>query len=130
MARCCCCVHRGRPSHSSLKQDRADEDEGWKQFQFRWYLRCYGYDKETEFAAALAPRRTILDAGCGPGYKAAWLAQLNPAALVVAMDLSDSIFVARERYAALPNLMFVKGDIADTPFIRTTDAAWQDAERT
>ena len=105
---------------TTLKQDASDQDEGWKQFQFRWYLRCYGYDSEAEFAAALAPRGTILDAGCGPGYKAAWLAQLNPSALVVAMDLSDSIFVAAERYAALPNLLFVKGDIADTPFVDGT----------
>lgn len=101
---------------TTLQQEAPDQDEGWKQYQFRWYLRCYGYADEAEFAAALAPCRVILDAGCGPGYKAAWFARLNPVALVVAMDLSDSIFVAADRYADVPNLVFVKGDIADTPF--------------
>jgi SAM-dependent methyltransferase len=101
---------------TTLQQDAADEEEGWKQFQFRWYLSCYGYETEVDFAASLSKRRVILDAGCGPGYKAAWFARMNPEATVVAMDLSDSIFVAASRYASLPNIMFVKGDIADTPF--------------
>ena len=101
---------------ATLQQDATDEEEGWKQFQFRWYLICYGYDTEADFAASIAPRRVILDAGCGPGYKAAWFARLNPDATVVAMDLSDSIFVAAQRYGHLPNLLFVKGDIAATPF--------------
>ncbi len=101
---------------TSLQQEAADEDEGWKQFQFRWYLRCYGYETEAAFAAILRDRRVILDAGCGPGYKAAWLARLNPEALVVAMDLSEAIFIAAERYGSVPNMIFVKGDIAATPF--------------
>lgn len=101
---------------TTLKQEVADEEEGWKAAQFRWYLDCYGFDNEAAFVAAIADCRLILDAGCGPGYKAAWFARLNPAATVVAMDLSDSIFVAAERYGAIPNLLFVKGDIASTPF--------------
>lgn len=101
---------------TTLSQEASDEEEGWKQFQFRWYLKCYGHGSEEEFAASLAGRRVILDAGCGPGYKAAWFARLAPHAIVVAMDLSDSIFVAADRYSDIPNLLFVKGDIADTPF--------------
>jgi SAM-dependent methyltransferase len=100
----------------TLQQDASDEEEGWKKFQFRWYLTCYGYETEAYFAKSIAPRRVILDAGCGPGYKAAWFARMNPNATIVAMDLSDSIFVAAQRYGAIKNLMFVKGDIADTPF--------------
>ena len=101
---------------TTLQQDATDEEEGWKQFQFRWYLTCYGYETEADFAASLSQRRVILDAGCGPGYKAAWFARMNPDATVVAMDLSDSVFVAARRYASVPNMIFVKGDIADTPF--------------
>jgi SAM-dependent methyltransferase len=97
-------------------EQAADDEEAWKQFQFRWYLACYGYSNEAELAANLSSRRVILDAGCGPGYKAAWFARLSPNSLVVAMDLSDSVYVASERYAAIPNLIFVKGDLADTPF--------------
>lgn len=100
---------------TSLEQ--ADEDEeGWKRFQLRWYLDCYGYASEDELAQALRSRRRILDAGCGPGHKAAWLGRLAPHATVVAMDLSESIFLAARRYRDRPNMAFVKGDIASTPF--------------
>lgn len=101
---------------TTLQQEAADEHEGWKKFQMRWYLRCYGYDNESEFAASIADAGLILDAGCGPGYKAAWFARLNPHATVVAMDLSESIYSAAERYRDVPNMIFVKGDIARTPF--------------
>ena len=100
---------------AKLKQETEDE-ENWKTFQFRWYLSCYGYDTEADLSAFLATRRVVLDAGCGPGYKAAWFARMNPSATVVAMDLSDSIYIAAERYKSLPNMRFVKGDIANTPF--------------
>lgn len=94
----------------------ASDDEGWKKAQFDWYLRCYGYKSEAELADTLRSSRTVLDAGCGPGYKAAWLAQLAPSSTVVAMDISDAIDLAAARYVDVPNLVFVKGDIADTPF--------------
>ena len=99
----------------TLEQDPEDT-EGWKQFQYQWYLRCYGYESEEEFAAYLRSRTVILDAGCGPGYKAAWFARLAPHATVVAMDLTDAAYLAAKRYAHLPNIVFVKGDIAETPF--------------
>ena len=100
---------------TALEQQEEDS-EGWKRFQLRWYLDCYGYGSEEELAQALRPRRRILDAGCGPGHKAAWLARLAPHAAVVAMDLSESIFLAARRYRDRPNMVFVKGDIAATPF--------------
>jgi SAM-dependent methyltransferase len=101
---------------NALEQDKLDDDEAWKTSQFRWYLECYGYANEAAFAAALRRTNLILDAGCGPGYKAAWLARLAPHAKVVGMDLSESIFIAAERYANVSNLILVRGDIADTPF--------------
>ena len=101
----------------TLNQSERDSDEGWKQFQFRWYLRCYGFASEAALTDFVGTRRLILDAGCGPGHKAAWFAQMNPHANVVGMDLSDSVFIAADRYAHVPNLSFVKGDIASTPFL-------------
>jgi SAM-dependent methyltransferase len=101
---------------TSFEQESGESDKGWELAQLRWYLTCYGYADEAEFASFLGTKSVILDAGCGPGYKAAWIARLNPDALVVAMDLSDSIYVAARRYGALPNIIFVKGDIANTPF--------------
>lgn len=100
---------------TSLEQDEVDS-EGWKQFQFDWYLRCYGYADEQELAADLRRHEVIVDAGCGPGYKAAWFARLAPESIVVAMDLSESIFRAADRYGDRPNMLFVRGDIANTPF--------------
>lgn len=101
---------------SNLDQVERDEDEGWKQVQFDWYLRCYGYAGEAEFARQLAGRKLALDAGCGPGYKAAWFARLSPGTQVVAMDVSESVNLAAQRYSDIPNLIFVRGDIAKTPF--------------
>ena len=104
-------------SEKWIQQDKeVGDQQPWQQAQYDWYLRCYGFESEDEFAAFLRDRGTILDAGCGPGYKAAWFAKLNPDATVVAMDLSESIFVAARTYAHVPNLVFVKGDIASTPF--------------
>ena len=100
----------------ALGQEADDQDEAWKRMQFDWYLRSYGFVTEAELTEFLKTRTMLLDAGCGLGYKAAWLARLAPHATVVAMDLSESIFVAGERYRDLPNLLFVKGDIARTPF--------------
>jgi len=104
---------------TSLDQDPTDT-EGWKQAQFRWYLDCYGYASEEELADSLSGFSTILDAGCGPGHKAAWLARLCPEATVVAMDLSDSVFLAARRYADRTNMRFIHGDIASTPFRDST----------
>lgn len=100
----------------ALSQDADDQDEAWKRMQFDWYLRSYGFASERELVDFLKGHRVLLDAGCGLGYKAAWFARLAPHATVVAMDLSESIFVAQTRYGDIPNLVFVKGDIAKTPF--------------
>lgn len=100
----------------ALGQRPKDEDEGWKRMQLEWYLSLYGYSSERDLARFAEGCPTILDAGCGLGYKAAWFARLAPKSVVVAMDFSDAIFRAAERYASIPNLVFVQGDIAQTPF--------------
>ena len=64
----------------------------------------------------LADKMTIFDAGCGLGFKAAWFAELAPHALVIGMDFSEAAAHAAARYRDLPNLMFVRGDIAKTGF--------------
>ena len=102
---------------TALDESASDADEGWKQFQFDWYLRSYGYASEDALRAELDASGVVLDAGCGPGYKAAWFARLSPGTTVVAMDLSASVGLAAQRYGDLPNLTFVRGDIASTPFV-------------
>jgi len=100
---------------NTLKQDQEDQ-EPWKISQFKWYLTLYGFLNDQELSQFILRKNLILDAGCGLGYKAAWFAKMNPNAIVVAMDYSDSIFLAYERYQNEPNMIFVKGNIAATPF--------------
>lgn len=102
------------------KWDRYAQEDGsletFYAFQRDWYLKLYGFASEADLAAHLANVSVILDAGCGLGYKAAWFAQLAPHALVVGMDFSAAAQQAAETFAAVENLVFLRGDIAETPF--------------
>lgn len=84
------------------------------QFQRNWYLDLYGFENESNLASFLKTRKTLFDAGCGVGHKAAWFASLSPETLVIAMDFSDSVVSAAEKYREVKNLFFIQGDIADT----------------
>lgn len=83
-------------------------------FQFDWFLKLYGFETRENLAVFLKDKQTIIDTGCGLGYKAAWFAELAPHALVLGTDISDAIDVAAKNYAHLPNLFFFRGDIANT----------------
>jgi SAM-dependent methyltransferase len=82
--------------------------------QKEWFKSLYGFENEIEFKEFLADKLVILDAGCGLGYKSAWMAELAPHAIVIGMDYSESALVAAKRYNYLSNLYFVQGDIANT----------------
>jgi SAM-dependent methyltransferase len=97
-----------------LEKESPQSDAYWQRFQLDWYLKLHGYQDEADLQAALLRCSLVLDAGCGLGYKAAWFARLSPDTTVIAMDFSDSEFLAKHRYAHLKNLIFVKGDIAAT----------------
>ena len=86
--------------------------------QRRWYLEKYGFDSESDFQRFLARCGIVVDAGTGNGAKAAWFAQLCPEALIVAIDLSDSLVAAANHYQHVPNLVFVQSDIACMDFLR------------
>jgi SAM-dependent methyltransferase len=65
------------------------------------------------FAARLATRKRVLDAGCGVGFGSAELA--NAAATVIGVDQSaEAVEYAREHYV-LPNLRFEQGDCGALP---------------
>lgn len=84
------------------------------EFQLDWFLKLYGFENKENLVEFLKNKHTIIDTGCGLGYKAAWFAQLAPHAIVLGTDISDAIDVAAKNYAHLPNLFFFRGDIADT----------------
>jgi SAM-dependent methyltransferase len=83
-------------------------------FQLEWFLKLYGFETKENLQAFLKDKHTIIDTGCGLGYKAAWFAELAPHAIVLGTDISDAIDVAAKNYAHLPNLYFFRGDIANT----------------
>ena len=84
------------------------------QFQFDWLLTLYGFASEEALKNYLADKKLIIDTGCGLGYKAAWFARLAPHAVVLGIDISDALDLAAKNFTALPNLFFLKGDIANT----------------
>jgi SAM-dependent methyltransferase len=98
-------------------KDAAEKDvmtgEGLE-FQRNWYLDLYGFKSFDDLKEFLSDKKVILDAGCGLGYKAAMFAELSPNSIVIGMDFSDAVLIAKDTYKHLPNLFFVKGDIANT----------------
>lgn len=103
-------------SEKWVSYNESDEKENLYAFQRDWYLSLYGFSSEAELAAFLQRQEVIFDAGCGLGYKAAWFASLAPESIVIGMDFSDAAECAARNYRNIPNLFFIKGDIADTGF--------------
>ena len=105
---------------NSVFSEKWDKYEGSEErsklfdFQRNWYLKLYGFESEQALGEHLRASPVIFDAGCGLGYKAAWFAELAPQSLVIGMDFSGAAAQAARNYAALENLFFVQGDIADT----------------
>ena len=98
------------------KVDNMEKTDKLYEFQYEWYLKLYGFDTEDDLKTFLQTKKVIFDAGCGLGYKAAWFAKLAPESIVIGMDYSEAAVIAARNYADIPNLYFIKGDIADTGF--------------
>ena len=101
-------------SEKWAKYGDSDEQDTLYAFQRKWYLTLYGFGTEEALRAFLADKTVIFDAGCGLGYKAAWLAELSPHSVVIGMDYSEAPELAAARYSHLENLFFMRGDIANT----------------
>lgn len=99
------------------KYEQNTEKDKLYEMQKRWYLDLYGFETESALSKFLKTKKVIFDAGCGLGYKSAWFAELAPQSLVIGMDFSDSVQLAAKIYLDIPNLFFMRGDIADTNFI-------------
>lgn len=97
--------------------NKAEEDEQQRlwDFQKEWYLRLYGFPSVEALAEFLQQQRVVFDAGCGLGYLSDWFASLAPETLIIGMDISEAAEEASRRYQR-PNLYFLRGDIARTPF--------------
>ncbi len=97
-----------------LEADSYNDIDKLYKFQHSWFLDLYGFSDEDAFKDYLANKNVIVDTGCGLGYKAAWFAKLAPHAIVIGIDISESISAAVRNYKNLPNLFFLRNDIADT----------------
>ena len=84
------------------------------EFQYNWFLELYGFESEESLKQFFADKTLIIDTGCGLGYKAAWFAQLAPKSIVIGIDISDAVELAAKNFAHIPNLFFLKKDIANT----------------
>jgi len=96
------------------------EKESLIKMQKQWYLECYDFKSEEKFAEFLQTKKYIYDAGCGIGFKAAWFAQLAPESIVIGVDFSEASQFASEFYKDIPNLFFMRGDIANPIFKENT----------
>lgn len=103
-------------SEKWVKLDKESSTSAMEQFQKDWVLSLYGFETIDGLKRFLADKKVIIDAGCGLGYKSAWLAELAPHATVFGIDFSEAAYVAAKRYRHLNNLFFFRGDIANLPF--------------
>lgn len=103
-------------SEKWVKLDKASNTTVIEEFQKKWLLDLYGFETIQAFKGFLADKHYIIDAGCGLGYKSAWMAELAPHAIVFGIDFSEAASVAAERYKHISNLYFFRGDIANLPF--------------
>lgn len=97
-----------------VEADEYENIEKLYEFQYEWFFSLYGFESEDKLAEYLSTKKTIIDTGCGLGYKAAWFAKLAPHAIVLGVDISDAIQVAAKNFSQYPNLFFFRGDIANT----------------
>ncbi len=107
-------------SEKWVKLDKESTTNGIEDFQKKWLLDLYGFKTIEGLKLFLSDKKTIIDAGCGLGYKSAWLAELAPHATVFGIDFSEAAYVAAKRYKNLSNLYFFRGDIANLPFKKGT----------
>lgn len=107
-------------SEKWVKLDAESSTNEMETFQKNWVLDLYGFKTIEGLKSFLSDKKIIIDAGCGLGYKSAWLAELAPHAIVFGIDFSEAAFVAAKRYEHIPNVFFFRGDIANLPFKKET----------
>jgi SAM-dependent methyltransferase len=96
--------------------EKMEDVNSFYDFQKDWFLKLYGFASEKEFADFLKDKKSIVDTGCGLGYKAAWFAELAPHASVFGVDISDAVDLAAKNFKGQKNLYFIREDIANTSF--------------
>jgi len=89
----------------------------WYDFTEKWFLERFGWKNVSLFNRFLKTRHFILDAGTGVGNSAKRFSP-SPNSLVFAVDASDSIEFAYEKYGNISNVHFIQADLLQLPFKR------------
>ena len=106
------------------KEIKKKEAKTSKSFGHQWLLFPeFEKSKEYEFESYTQPHmnkhfykgKIILDAGCGMGHSASVVASYG-AKEVIAVDFSNGIHVAYERFKDINNIHFIQCDIHELPF--------------
>ena len=89
----------------------------WFDFTEKWFLERFGWKNVSLFNEFLKTRHFILDAGTGVGNSAKRFSA-SSTTLVFAVDASDSIEFAYEKYGKISNVHFIQADLLQLPFKR------------
>jgi len=99
------------------KHHKNHQEKDWIDFQRKWFLDRYGWKTVENFNKFLDSKHMILDAGTGIGNSAKFLST-NKNSEIFALDSSDSIDFAYEKYGKLSNIHFLQADLRQLPFKR------------
>ncbi len=89
--------------------------QDWIDFQQKWFFERYEWKSQNQFLKFLENKNTILDAGTGVGNSAKMLSA-NSSSQVFALDASESIDFAYEKYGKQSNIHFLQADLRVLPF--------------
>ncbi len=90
-------------------------EKKWFEFQRNWFLERFQWNTLDNFNKFLLTKHSILDAGTGLGNSANFLST-NKQALVFAIDASESINFAYQKYGDGGNIHFLQADLRQLPF--------------
>lgn len=82
-------------------------------FMEEWVFEKYGWKDRHDYQTFVRRHQVMVDAGCGLGREAIRMAEGNPRALVVGIELSGAVDEARKHvdHKGLPNLLLVQADL-------------------
>ncbi|MBP5971184.1 methyltransferase domain-containing protein [Brasilonema sp. CT11] len=117
-----------------LPEQQQQELEGFtSQWQYRFSGKfegassLYGSNPEdriehilAKFVCPIQPNEWILDAGCGSAEMTFAMAQKNPQAQIVGLELSKAVRLAARQAGSIANIHFVQGDVMNPPLKKTT----------
>jgi len=98
------------------RQEHSYGSEAQREVSRQWLIQRYGFADEADMTRYFVSRRRVLDAGCGGGFTAGILLEGVRTTPFVGVDISEAVWVAREKLAHLEAAAFVEADLLALPF--------------